>query len=216
MAQKQTSSLNHKFTITVVDSVEAYDIAAKRAGACLSDAINQVIAHDTLGDIRDVFVGLIEEKTGIKRVEVNTGKITKNEKGESIPIMRLETEGDYYQRVCAELGLDEDKEPFADLAARISAGGDKEVKFDPSVREKKAPKSPKLRNDSLEYAKSYLSRGTAGKFADAAAKRFGIEVKLTGDPTADLEPLAWGVQKYADAIDDEAKAQRKAQMADIG
>lgn len=179
MQTVETKSLAHKFKISAPSTVEEFDKMAKKDGATLDAAVQQEIAHGTLGDVRDVFVALIEEETGIARRDIGTGLFEEVE-GKRTEITKPEKHQAYYDRVCAEKGLDSDKEPFAHLAARISEGGDKEVKFDPSVRERKTPIA-KLAKKYKDAAAIVIMNGTVDRLNENQLSLIGKSFTATGD-----------------------------------
>jgi hypothetical protein len=65
--QYDTRSCGYKIKFTGQDSVEEYDAAAGRTGACLEDAVNNTIYRSTLPEWQNAFGKLLQEKTGIPR-----------------------------------------------------------------------------------------------------------------------------------------------------
>ena len=180
MKVDEYKSLGHQFRINVPSSVEENDKLAKREGATLKAAVDHEVFHGTLGDIREAFCELIEEASGIKRMEVTTdnadgseGKTTK------------ESPATFYNRVCAEKDLNPTSEPFAEQAKRLSVGGDKEVPYDPSATERKAGKPPKLPNEYRIFAAQLIESKQiplfAKRYAKVCGKELSYDTALEGD-----------------------------------
>lgn len=199
MKNETYNSLGHKFNIAVPETVDEFDALAKVPGAALKAANTQEVYHGTLGDIRDAFVAAVAKETGIQPREIGTGTF---EDGPVDPVTNLPTKIEitkseklevYLNRVAAEKGLTGDA-PFQSIADTLSAGGAAEVKFDPSVRERKAPKSPIVPKWATEGATKFLATATDTQKASfvIAATAAGFAVVITGDSVADIQSFAKG------------------------
>lgn len=186
----QYDSSGHKFNINVPESTSEFDQLAKKEGACLEAAIDHEVYHGTLGDIRDAFAEAVAEEYGITRREIGTGTF-EGEGDAKTEVTTLEKIPVFLERVKAEKGLTRDA-PFQDVADSLSAGGAKEVKFDPSVRERKAPKSPIIAKWAIEQATKFLASASdkaKAKFI-TAAQAVGVELAITGDNDVDIKAFA--------------------------
>ena len=198
MQIEQYKSGGHSFAINIPSTVEEYDQLAKKSGAALDAAIDHEVYHGTLGEVRTKFMELIAEDTGIKPREVGTGIFT-GEGEEKVEETKKEKFEAYVNRVCAEKSLDPEKEPFKHLAARLSAGGDKEVKFDPSVTPRTGG-GPKIPVQDMTQAKAFITgeinkaTGKAydlDKFRNAFHKLVGTELVISGETQeAQIKSLA--------------------------
>ena len=181
----------HKFNISVPESVEEYDALAKKQGACLEAAIDHEVYHGTLGDIRDGFAKAVGEHYNITQREIGTG-VFEGEGDAKVEVTKTEKNDVYLARVAAEKGLTGDA-PFQHIADMLSAGGAKEVKFDPSVRERKAPKPAKLPAWATEQAKKFLAEASdkaVHKFCAKVQEVCGIALAKTGDAEVDIKAFA--------------------------
>lgn len=188
----QYDSGGHKFNINVPESVEEYDSLAKKQGACLEAAIDHEVYHGTLGDVRDRFAEEVGKKHGITRREIGTG-VFEGEGDAKVEVTKTEKNDVYLARVAAEKGLTGDA-PFQDIADSLSAGGANEVKFDPSVRERKAPKPPTIAKKDIEEATKFLAESDEKriqKFIAHAKSKFNVDVVFTpGDNDANVKAFA--------------------------
>jgi hypothetical protein len=130
-------SIGMKWPISVPETVEEYNILAKRANACLSDAIDHTVYHDTLGDIRYEFTEAVaaalqkqfpNRVDEFKRKEKDTGRTSED----GSPILTKENDGTFLSRILALVG--KQATDYPDEKAAV----EQKVKFDPSVRERKA------------------------------------------------------------------------------
>lgn len=126
MKTESSTSLRHKIQTSYPTSVEEFD-SFGTTGDCLKNGVRFIRYSKTAKDITEAFAGLIAEKTGVARKRLPVKGGGKDRSGN--PKTTLELPEAYFLRVCKEKGLNADKEPFADLAVRLSVGGDTEVKF---------------------------------------------------------------------------------------
>lgn len=198
-------SSGYTFKIAVPSTVEEYDQLAKRVGATLAAATDHEIYHGTLGEMREALADLVEEEYKVARREVGTGKF-EEEDGKKVEILKWESPQVYLDRVAAEKGLTTPK-PFQKLVDRLSAGGDKEVKFDPSVHERKTgPK--KLAAKWLTMAGAFLTGAPnpktgkpydLNKFNAAAEKLLGRKFTKTGNNDEDAKALGQLLKDWTEA-----------------
>ena len=188
----QYDSGGHKFNINVPESVDEFDSLAKKVGACLEAAIDHEVYHGTLGDIRDAFATKVEEVHGIKRREIGTG-VFEGEGEAKAEVTKTEKNDVFLSRVAAEKNLTGEA-PFQDIANMLSHGGAAEVKFDPSVRERKAPKAPVVAKWAIEQATKFLAEAS-----EKAKAKFLHRANEVGSPVTLGEDNAENVKAVARA-----------------
>ena len=183
----ETNVFGLEFDVNVpFNSVEEFDNLAGKAGACLVEATNHVIAHKHLGRVRAAVCKKLEELSGIERT------FTTSEDGKSKKY--TESEQTYFRRVTAEMGGSEDWDNIlAELKATAEA-----VKFELVVTVARATK------EGLAMADALIAQGKAQAFAD----KYGID--LPADEKEARNVLAIQVKKVLD------EQKRQAQMALLG
>lgn len=192
MKNETYNSLGHKFNIAVPDSIAEFDQLAKKEGAALEAAITQEVYHSTLGDIRPAFVEAVAKAYGIEPREIGTGTF-EGEGDAKKEITKTEKPEVFLNRVAAEKGLVGDA-PFQSIADTLSAGGAAEVKFDPSAKERKAPKPTTPPKWATDGATKFLASATdeqKAKFV-ASALAAGFTVVESTDTTANILAYAKG------------------------
>lgn len=173
--------------IEVPATTEEFDTNAKRTGACLDEAINNVVYRGVLANLRDVFLhGDEEEKDGKKTLVFEglehrtknarkTKVLRKNAEGEEI-VGYAETEADYFQRVLAET-----KQEASAFQSLMDAAV-KRCRFDASEAERK-PRGPiKIGENWLKAADSLIAGNDFTKFEKSYHKFTG---KALAHPTVD-------------------------------
>jgi hypothetical protein len=196
METKEFNSLFVKVPIQVPSTVTEFDDNAKRAGACLGEAINNVVYRSVLNDFRDLLIhGREASKPGetpvveaVDGLETYTGISRKTEKktvGKKEVEVYSETESEYIKRVCAAKAWDLDNPTeLQQFATEIA----KHLVFDASATVA-APKGPKkLPEDYLQAAQRILTKGNQAKYA-----RFGIT--WTGETDKDAITLGWKIRE---------------------
>jgi hypothetical protein len=188
MKQVIADSLGFDVPVQVPSSVEEYDQLAGRSGACLDDAINNVIYRGVLAVFRRNLASALEKETSfpIERKQKVNAKKEPQFDAQNQPILVLaETEGDYVGRLQAHLGLDDDafKSRFANTAATVATG----LKFDPKASER-APRTPP--KTYLEAARSVIAGG--GTYENAAKK---LSAQIGRDVPATEEGVAFAIQE---------------------
>lgn len=141
MKQQTFKVLGLPLVTMVPETVEEFDALAKKPGACLNEAINNVAYRGVFAEARDIFCELFEQATGIERLTKPSGRKKKNDQGvEEDVLVYAESEGEYIRRALGVLAQQQNVEEvpitspeFATIMSRLSVGGDKEVKFDPSA-----------------------------------------------------------------------------------
>jgi hypothetical protein len=211
--KKQTfSSLGLEFEIDVPSTVTEFDKLAKKEGACLAEAINNVAYRGVLADFRDTFLhgreadkengqtafkGL-DEITKISRKLKDTGR--KNDKKEPIMVY-AETEKDFFDRICAERKVE--PKAFQDHCRATAAV----MKFDPSQKERKPAGPKKLANKYKETASAIIKGPHLNRFLTDLKKALGVEWVAPGkDEAVNAESLGWQVKALADYKEKQALA----------
>lgn len=214
MKTQQFKTLGLQVNLSVPSTVEEFDANAKRAGACLEEATNNVIYRGSLAELRDLIIhGREEEKdasgkvtqTAFKGLEDVTGIARKTKKVKSGKEQKEvevydETEGEYIDRVVAtkKVELSSFQSHF-DAAAAL-------VAFDASARERKPAGPKKLAEKFKTIATEFLSgKKSLDKLNAALSKSINKTFTKTGDTEKDTLALGWLCKEYADAQDAFAK-----------
>lgn len=223
MKTKEYSSLGLDVPLSVPDSVQEFDLNAKRDGACLEEAVNNVVYRSALAEFREVFLhgrkevkdsngnttapGIdgVEQTTGISRKSVEKELTSKDEDGKpKVVDVYDESEAVYFRRVCAQLAadrkqpLDEIIKSFQPLASAVAAS----IKFDASAEARQPSGPKKLPKSYLEAAKKVIDAGKGDHVAALLKESLGREV------TVSVEGLAAAMQED---VAQEAK-RRKARL----
>lgn len=214
MKTQQFKTLGLPVNLSVPSTVEEFDANAKRTGACLEEATNNVIYRGSLAELRDLIIhGREEEKdasgkvivTAFKGLEDITGISRKTKKVKSGKEQKEvevydETEGEYIDRVVAtkKVELSSFQSHF-DAAAAL-------VEFDASARERKPAGPKKLAEKFKTIATEFLSgKKSLDKLNIAMQKSISKMFTKTGDTEKDTLALGWLCKEYADAQDVFAK-----------
>jgi hypothetical protein len=200
-ATYKSLSLNAKLQVPA--TVDEFDKNAKREGACLDEANNNVVYRSSLAELRDLFLHGrdadtlkqipafegIEQVTKVPRKTKETGR----KAADGTPILTYaETEVDYFQRVCLEQKVEPSSfQPLMDKAAAL-------VEFDASAREKKPAQPKKLAAKYAETAQMILKGQHLKRFVADAKKALGVDWAATGDTAKDTESLGWIVKQMAE------------------
>lgn len=182
MKEMVFESAGLKGRVQVPASIEEFDKLANKQGACLQEAIANVLYRAVMADFRSQLCERIAEIHGIER----NLKSTKGGKDE--------TEAKFIKRAAAELG--KDVSFFQPLADEISAS----LIFDPSQKEA-SQRTPYVSKADLETAKGLIAQGPE-KLAVSLAKIQAItgqKVTLTGNPSLDERTIALAVKAHRGA-----------------
>lgn len=226
MKTQKYKSLGFEVSFQVPETVEEFDANAKRVGACLSEAINNVVYRSSMAEYREGFlhgydvlddagkvvkhIKGVDEVTGIERKTKSSGKqrTVKGADGvetkEDITVWD-EKESEYLDRVIAEKGWDEataakNLQPIADAVAGAIA-------FDASARERKPAQPKKLPQMYVDSATRVIDNGNQEKIVKKLLKESNTVVTLTGDREKDIQALGWGIKANEDAKRAAAAAQ---------
>lgn len=216
MKTQTYNSLGLEVPFQVPESVTEFDTNAKREGACLAEAINNIIYRGSLAEFRDVFLhGRKEDKekgiaavqgvddlTGIER---NTKPVMKNGKPvvkDNEPVVEYsESEADYFKRVCGTLvengsakDVDAAKMSFLSHATSIASG----IEFDASATERKATGPKKLAQKYKDFAKRLLDGPNMSRFGNDVKSALGKDIVLGDDADKNIETVGWLVKALAE------------------
>lgn len=184
MISQTVSTVGVKPTFLVPATVEEFDQNAKKVGACLQEAVNNVIYRGVLADFRATFCEEVEKDTGIER------KWKTVERGKDKKAVEVwdETEGDYITRVIATKGWTEDRTSLQAIADRVAPT----IIFDASVTEAKERGPKKLPEAYKTAAERIFTNGNEAKWAE--------KLKLTFGPEKDknVELLGWAIKRVED------------------
>jgi len=196
-------SLGLNLNISVPESVEEFDQNAKKAGACLNEAINNILYRGVLADFRSLFCEKVEEAYGVERQTKDTGRTKKvkdangKETEESI-FVYSESEAKFIDRVIASKGLTREAlQPLADavLSAK-DENGNLIIAFDASATEKKVSGPKKLAQKYTDAAKTLLADGKAEAFNKKLEKAGIVAFTATEDAEKNVIDLGWKVKAF--------------------
>lgn len=202
MKAQKVRSLGLHISFDVPETIKEYDENAKRPGAALSEAINNVLYRSTLAEFRPLFLhGRDEDKAKgitafkgveqVSKIERETKPSGKKDKSGADVLVYNETEGDYFNRVCSKLGVEPSHfQAVADEAAKL-------VKFDASAPERKPAAPRKLADKYLQVAKQILAGPKKDKFLADVKKALDRTIVLTGKVEEDAVAVGWAVKDFA-------------------
>lgn len=201
MLKTQIKVLNVPVNYAIAESIEEFDKLAGKEGAALAQANKQELYHGSFADIRSKVAELLK-KEGHEREAVSTEDRTTvdeegNETTESV-VTKWETEAKFFDRICAEQGV----EP-SHFEALIQKAADS-VPFDPSVKERSA-KAKKVGKTHLEAAQTIADQGALETVAEKLAEKLDIEIDVSNPDTA-IENLARAIGLNEAAIKRELAA----------
>lgn len=199
MKTKKYSSLGLDVNLSVPESVEEFDLNAKRKDACLDEATNNVVYRGVLNGLRELFLygqdedkekelakfDGIEQRTGIINTMVPTGE----KKKDGTAIMKRDlSDAKFFEKVLAQLGVEASH--FQSVMNEVAGL----VEFDASAIERTGPKIVKIGQNWIDAAKDVIANDKFGKLGTQYHKFVGKEIVL---PTA--------VAALASDASDEAK-----------
>ena len=218
MKKQQFKTLGLPVQLEVPSTVEEFDSNAKRVGACLAEATNNVIYRGSLAELRDLIIhGRDEEKDASGKVIVSAfagmetitkiarkTKKVKSGKGQKKVEAYDETEGEDIDRVVAESKKSlESFQPHFDAAAAL-------VTFDAAATEKKPAGPKKLPEKYRALATEFLTGAinpatkkarSLDAFNKAATAQINKSFVKTNDTEKDTTSLGWLLKEFADAQD---------------
>mgnify|MGYP001305478137 CR=1 FL=1 len=207
MKETNINSLGFELKAQVPDSVEEYDNLAKKQGACLESAVNNVLYRSVLADFRAQFCEAVENNTGIKRATEPTGRKSKNEDGTEEDILRFtETEAVYFKRVCAELvsnGTHTSVEAAAASFASLAQGIISNIVFDPSERERQPSQPKSVAKKYLNIAQEWVDAGQTERRVEQMRAKLGDTWKVEGTVESLARAIAEDQRRKAAAVKSE-------------
>ena len=181
---KQYDSLGVKATANGVPaSVEEFDLNAKKVGACLDEAVNNVIYRSFLAGFRALFCEAVEDATSISR------KTKKVKRGDKEVEVFDETEGEYIRGVRLSQGWTEDVSILQGIADKVCVNPD--LVFDASATER-IVQPKKLPEPYRQAGERIVNNGTTEKWA----KQFNLA--LTDDRAKNIDLIGWAIKKCED------------------
>lgn len=211
MKTQKFTSLGLGINLQVPETVEEFDQNAKKTGACLAEAINNVVYRGSLAEFRNVFLhgreadetnGVtaikgLDDLTGIERttkpVLDKNGKPTMRD-GKEVTSYD-ETEKEYFDRVCATQSVE--VEAFRTLADEVASA----IAFDASATERKAPQPKKLAEIYKNSAKAVV--GNIDKNwpkLEAMFAKTGTALPVLGDDVEkNIDLVGWALKAHKDA-----------------
>lgn len=141
-------------------------------------AVSYVMEKSVLVQTRKLVLERLAEDTGIER---KTRVVGKNKDGTD-RVAYDETETKYFDRVCAEQGVE--RSHYQDLVTEVFNS----VELDPTAKERSS-KPKKIPATHLELAQEFIDEGKGEALAAFLSKKLGSTVE------ASLESLALGLQE---------------------
>ncbi|MEK7676709.1 MAG: hypothetical protein AAB676_12835 [Verrucomicrobiota bacterium] len=182
MVKKKFKSLGLEATFLVPESVADFDANARRQGACLEEAINNVVYRSCLTEFRAKFCERLSAKTGVQRGAAGTGRTD----GAGNQILEFnEKEKAFVERVCQERRISVTE--LQALADEVAS----EVAFDASGRES-AGTVRRIPKRYLTMAQDIVIKGP-----DAVEKaRKKLSEALKRPVLGDADSLALAIKEY--------------------
>lgn len=188
-----------KASILYYESVEEGD-AVGGEGSMLREANLNLDYRGARQDVRDILVEVVQDLTGIKPIETDTGE--KDDKGQ--PILEVtEKDGKFIVRAITSSGISNDVVQ-AELTRRCKGykaedGTDiAALAVDVRKRVRQAPKSKKLAQEYLDTAAKLLAGPNMSKLNDKLQSSIGKQFTPTGDSAADAKGLGTLLKEYTD------------------
>lgn len=206
-------SLGLNVNVSVPSDATEFDSLAKKSGACVEEAVRNVVYRGTLAEFRDILLHgrkvvtatdttpAVEGITGMDemfKIERKTkptldkdGKPKKNAAGEELTAYD-ESEQEFFDRIVATHGITAtDQQKLADV---VNAA----LTFDPSASERKPAAPKKLPAKYSDIAKKILEGGKIDALNTKLNKALSKSFTATGDTAKDVESLGWLVKEYSD------------------
>ncbi len=173
--------------VLVYESYSEADTAAGKADALLETGNDNLhYRGGPAGDTRAYICDLLEEETGIARKLRDSGKKTKDDAGNEIPVMIPdESEGEYAARVCATKGWEDLKQfqPQIDEWAKTAGDGGTPLAVDAKTPERAARAPLKLAKKYKDAAAVVLHNGTVDRLNANQLSLVGKTFTATNDTT---------------------------------
>lgn len=159
-----------KVVVSVPTSEPDFDTLAGKKGACLQEAIKNIVYRGALAVFRNEFCEALELKTGIARKYeaelLADGSEKKDEEG-NVVIKKWEPEAVYVKRVAGD-----NPEQFQGLADSICTT----LIFDPTAKEPKAPGTKKMAAVYLTTATQLFDQGRMEVVIAKLSEKLGVVV----------------------------------------
>ena len=170
---------------SVPSDVAEFDQNAKKVGACLESAIDNVVYRGSLAVFRAKFCETVEKETGIARKTKLVTLKSKNEDGSAKTSEVWDgTEVEYFSGVLAQTSRE-----AASFAATAQSVADT-IEFDASERERAAAGPKRIGKAFLDAATKAQSEGKLEVLAEKLAKKLKHEVAPT------IEAVALGIKEF--------------------
>ena len=206
-------SLGLNVNLSVPTDHAEFDTLAKKQGACVEEAVRNVVYRGSLAEFRDVLLhgrdevkstdGTVTQKAiegldsifkmerAVKPVLDKENKPKKNSKGEELTAY-AETEEAFFDRIVATHKITEaDQQKFANIVAS-------QLVFDPSATERKPAAPKKLAAKYSENAKKIIAGGQIDKLNQRLHKAIGKQFTATGEEAKDIESLGWLIKEFVE------------------
>ena len=209
MKKATFKSLGLVVELNVPSSASEFDQLARKEGACVDEAVRNVVYRGCLAEARDILLhgqkadaetgavaitgmdDMFKMERGTEPVLDKDGKPKKNAKGEELT-KYSETEEDFFKRIVATHNVTEADQQS--LMSTVCAA----ITFDPSATERKPAVPKKLAAKYVENAKKLLAGGKIEELNKRLHKTIGNVFTATGDETKDAEALGWLVREFVE------------------
>lgn len=204
-------SLGLNVNLNVPSTSDEFDSLAKKAGACVEEAVRNVVYRGSLAEFRDVLLHGDKDKniTGmdmlfnLERISEpvldDKGVPKKDSKGVELTSYS-ESEGDFFKRIVATHKITEvDLQKLADV---VNAS----LVFDPSAAERKPAQPKKLATKYSDIAKKLIAGGKIDELNKRFHKTIGKMFTASGDKAKDIEALGWLVKEFSEENERQAMA----------
>lgn len=217
------------------ETVQEADTAAGKEGACLAECNLNLAYRGTYADAREMIVDIVNEKSGVPFIQVDTGE--KDDKGKPIleRDMKNDSDAKYVRRVFAlgKLSFDDVQAEvtkrsrgweYKDAAGNVVKVPALAVDIRATERKPTGPKklAQKFKNAALEFitgkpCPGFVNGRNIGKFLTACKAQMGVEYVApdTKVPTApaNIEALGWVIKKWEDFRAEQQRLAREAEQA---
>lgn len=225
MKTESFKTLGVPVALSVPSTVEEFDQLAKRAGACLDEAVSNVVYRGTFNELRELIVSgrdaepakdgqpAISEFKGLEELTGKPRTTKKVKRGDKEVEIYDESPQEYVTRVFGPVDSWNGNAP--DVLAKTVAAAGLAVAFDPSAREKQPAGPKKLAEKYKTTATNFLLGKTnpvtkkpydlkklqAAFAKDLGGKQFVPVVATPVDDPKNVEALGWVCKEWEAAQD---------------